>query len=848
LDSAETSSEAEPFNTTTTARAYKALVSAAWRLGELKPKKTYKSIGDGLTKFLNTAPYLNVQSARGVKVNKGKTAGSNLFLMWSTVRNRPRMAESFKKRLLNNFDVAHLADFVYALHYLKTYEGRETADDKIFRRARRIDEQPNRTLKAVKEGDADSILALRQKIVGMLNSATKKDLPDVDFGRVPLDPDSEKTRHFFVTLHALRALSILQQCDTEGRQYQPLDAEKLESIVASCRRFCIEQCFYSARKNRHELDCTSLTFALVIYVKHSTNCDNDLVRACLDAIAAEQNLDGSWPATHPIIRSGGKPWHITSHELALSLCWIYFEPQLPDTARSVLLRMLEKYFRNWVMKTHVKVRGEKGQEGKEFKGWFDDHTITRERTAGWVTAIVCDFLATYHHVLCDYVNRRVVESLGIETSASNFLIDEHAPAAGRAEKWGRTAEGATLWPDLPPLTWRTSKIDQQSLAGKIAFQWSDPMRTGRDEGIAYKFAEHLAQVVNEPTLVLPEKAPRLFLLPGPPGTRKTSFVRTIPGVAKWPFVTVPAATFFEDGFDHLLTRATHVFRNLGYLRNCVIFFDEFEEFFRERFGDVAKKSREVEILDEIRYRLVLQQEQLNLLCEGSAMGGDCDANREFHDRTVAAFITSSMLPHLQNLHDAGFCFVFVATNSEETIDRAIQRPGRFDFRINVPHPTVERLLFLLDEPTAGTFRKLKIPFAGDETGAQLAKRRAWKPYVRNMKALLRQQRWSRNIHDHLHVLANELVRIRGRRPRVNGSTFDVDGEEKKILDLVDAAFSNRLSQIRIPFRDFEAALEFLGTNPKKREGLKKLTKALDDQVDDLVPDPERTPSPRKARP
>src|SRR5206468_4515367 len=77
---------------------------------------------------------------------------------------------------------------------------------------------------------------------------------------------------------------------------------------------------------------------------------------------------------------------------------------------------------------------------------------------------------------------------------------------------------------------------------------------------------------------------------------------------------------------------------------------------------------------------------------------------EVDNRTVAAFMTSGMLPRLQELHDEQRCLIFLATNFPETIDPAVRRSGRFDFRQNIGHPSVARVIAYLkyvnsDEPS-----------------------------------------------------------------------------------------------------------------------------------------------------
>jgi SpoVK/Ycf46/Vps4 family AAA+-type ATPase len=209
-------------------------------------------------------------------------------------------------------------------------------------------------------------------------------------------------------------------------------------------------------------------------------------------------------------------------------------------------------------------------------------------------------------------------------------------------------------------------------------------------------AKHvLAPVLDNPQLMPKgiQRGPQYAagILNGPPGTRKSSFVKTVAGFMEWPLVPVPASVIFDRGFDLMEARASEVFRNLNYLTQCVIFFDEFEEFFRDRKEELPKSR-------SWRYKI-------------KSSGA---VKPPIHDRTIAAFTTSAMLPRLQDLRDEERCLFFLATNHLGKIDDAIIRPGRFDFKETIGHPKTER--FGADSesylicPTERTLKELGIAF------------------------------------------------------------------------------------------------------------------------------------------
>jgi ATPase family associated with various cellular activities (AAA) len=365
---------------------------------------------------------------------------------------------------------------------------------------------------------------------------------------------------------------------------------------------------------------------------------------------------------------------------------------LPDAARPLLVSMMRRYLLDAVAPTFFRapMNDPPANSGaKLFDGWQDDHTVGTETTVGWATAIICHFLANFSQVLDDWINRRIIEDLHLELATEGYLIDdvvgkpaerwqrdfgkpnprevepkEKGEAAGKASKRikldRRTGE---VWPDLPPHAWAREKADEGELAKAIFENWTDP-------SLGCAISKGIARVALVPILSAPDQRPGkdryAGLMLGQPGTRKTSLVDRIAKTIHWPKIAVPASLIFAKGFDQIEAQANEVFDRLNHLRRCVIFFDEFEEFF------VSRKPEQGLETSDTSYKM----------------------------RTIAAFTTSAMLPRLQQLHDKQRCLIFLATNHPEKMDAAIKRRGRFDFQIEVNHPTAQRLVeYLKDMPT-----------------------------------------------------------------------------------------------------------------------------------------------------
>ncbi len=104
--------------------------------------------------------------------------------------------------------------------------------------------------------------------------------------------------------------------------------------------------------------------------------------------------------------------------------------------------------------------------------------------------------------------------------------------------------------------------------------------------------------------------------------------------------------FIEKGLEYIEAQARLVFDRLQKLYRVVVLFDECDELFRDR-----QPSNESEPI-----------------------------------RNITAFVTASMLPKLQELHDRGQVVFCICTNKFEHLDPAMRRTGRIDHIIPVGPP------------------------------------------------------------------------------------------------------------------------------------------------------------------
>lgn len=643
---------------TTSARAYIALLYAD-RLRDTSKGKLAPSWSDSFQK-LAEKPIIG-------------RAGHRLFEARKS-REDPSKIDPYE---VNTFDIAHLTDFMQVADYLNRFHGVEVASSRFFDKPAtsgiNFDEKEEgqkveaRTLAAGQYDNFSDRMLIETRLREAIKDASVLKEVGVGFaGEVRFEEGRPESRHYFATLHSLRALHVLGIKEVDG----------LTAVVAGARSFAIEQSYYFQRGVTHKQDPVRLAFAGCIYAIYDEHVDKDLCLAIVESLAAAQQENGSWPATHPVFRKKNAPWHIASHEVALCLGWLYFQPRVPDAARPLIVAMMRKYFLNGVIPTFYQASKAPKEKtapiGSTLNGWQDDHTVSPDTTLGWATAIVCHFLSGFVHVLNDWINRRVIEELDLELDTKHYLIDDTASSPSR--RWTRD-EGPYVWPDLPPHGWAAALPDAKKQQQEIEDHWTDPE-------VDAAISESIVSKVLSPILESPSEQPRhdrcAGILPGSPGTRKTSLVKEIARLVRWPMVAVPAASIFQEGFDRMEARANHVFALLNHLRGCVIFFDEFEEFFLSRGEEESQKPGPPAAAAAKAKR------------EDKRRTGD-GAGDAYKSRTIAAFTTSAMLPRLQDLHDKARCLIFLATNYDWKIDSAIKRAGRFDFTITVEHPTRKRL-------------------------------------------------------------------------------------------------------------------------------------------------------------
>jgi hypothetical protein len=350
-----------------------------------------------------------------------------------------------------------------------------------------------------------------------------------------------------------------------------------------------------------------------------------LVVAALAAFFEEQNKSGLWDKGQPIYKSFRRQGRNVGNAFVFAV----------DTVGSLLESLPAETFRphlgalemclEWI-ESHQTVEvipdycdTETGQcYGKALRGWSSPHLSPGSGPQAWSTAQVITCVSRMKTTIQELINADVLEEFngialsedGVQPAAWDRLLDSDL---GRPHEKCRTIKSV--------------------LEERFIF----PFETS----------------INSPGLGAAYSA----ILFGPPGTAKTTICESLAQRMGWDFVVIDTAAFLADGLTNVASRIRYVFERLQRLNECVILFDEIEEFCLDReTPGIGMESR---------------------------------------------MLTTAMLTAINDLRRAKRSVFFLATNRLRAFDSAITRPGRFDLQLFVGTPNLNSRVIQLEQKLAG---------------------------------------------------------------------------------------------------------------------------------------------------
>jgi hypothetical protein len=289
-------------------------------------------------------------------------------------------------------------------------------------------------------------------------------------------------------------------------------------------------------------------------------------------------------------------------------------------------------------------------------------SLLRELRDDWSLLLPCEEHLTR---AMEWAGRNAVRQHGPPLWHSAHLVEDKTP-----ESWASAEVYSFLQLYASYLSWRIQSIvraefrshpprEPDPAAFDGLYQPEVPLASGESVLLGDFLRDRLLEPLRVPgpaggyslvRIADPRAKARSGILFGPPGTGKTTYVQRVAEYLGWPLVVLDPSVFAEEGLPLIATVASKVFSKLLELEDTVIFFDEMEALMHTR----------------------------------------TDAGGSFEQK----FLTTSLLPKLQELADRTACVFFVATNHFETIDKAAQRPGRFDFKLQILPPSYDEKLRL----------------------------------------------------------------------------------------------------------------------------------------------------------
>mmetsp|Transcript_25338 Transcript_25338/g.28923 ORF Transcript_25338/g.28923 Transcript_25338/m.28923 type:complete len:763 (-) Transcript_25338:224-2512(-) len=397
------------------------------------------------------------------------------------------------------------------------------------------------------------------------------------------------------------------------------------------------QLAYQAAGDNSTFDAIRLAYALLIYVKATRSLagtagrelvpgqgpspgtrtppiNKRLVSKALAAFFEEQSVDGLWDKGQPIYKAFRRKGRNVGNAFVFAV----------ETVGSLLQTLDAEDFRphlgalnnilEWI-ESHQAVEvipdycdKETGQcYGRSLRGWASPHLSPGTSPQAWSTAHVLTYISLMRSTVRELLNDDVLlEFNGISYSGQGI----------KTRAWDRLLDSDLGNPERDGTRTLKSVLEERFI---VPFESS----------------------VSSPGLGAAYSA----ILFGPPGTAKTTICESLAQRMGWDFVVIDTASFLADGLSNVAARIRYVFDRLQRLNQCVILFDEIEEFCLDR--------------------------------ESPGLGME------------SRMLTTAMLTAINDLRKKKQSIFFLATNRLRAFDAAIIRPGRIDIQLFVGTPNLE---------------------------------------------------------------------------------------------------------------------------------------------------------------
>jgi hypothetical protein len=339
------------------------------------------------------------------------------------------------------------------------------------------------------------------------------------------------------------------------------------------------------------------------------------IEVALESALTAQRADGAWPLTRILDRHGRDLATITTFEVAAVLAdsILLLLAEDPAVAERLMVRAVPALLA--AARNADQTLLELDSPVRPRKGWCAELTYGDEAVETLATALALEQAVAMARLAAEARSHEVLRSFDAIDPSHDY------------------------WPDW--LRWKTYRVESEPDSELCILRWFD---------------EQIVQPRLDRVAPWGRRKAEIVLMFGPPGTTKTTIVRSVAEGLDWPLVSLSPGDFIREGLDMIEAQATKIFERLHDLTHAVVLFDECDELFlnrgqEERPGEEARRAEATAAV-----------------------------------RGIGAFVTASMLPKLQDLHDRSQVLVFVLTNFFGRLDPAIRRLGRIDHMIGIGPP------------------------------------------------------------------------------------------------------------------------------------------------------------------
>jgi len=480
------------------------------------------------------------------------------------------------------------------------------------------------------------------------------------FGIGEADPKSEEkywyppnAYHTYWTLEILELLQEKFPADYERLKVPAiLDLKRRRDgmVLWARQRLGYQLGLHSSSPQSSLLDSDQLAWSLAIFLRFdeslSVNLENrDFIKQALKCLFSTQ-FDGTWRHYKPLFHyeAVGNAYCYVFETFAVLLHCALRNGSEPGMVRE----LLEPYCKNlldlWRHADSTKISlfryrdlmEKKPSSGDIEVGWSSGHRINFLYPETWATASVFSYTQALRRLIGIWCREQAARSL-IKPRSHLGQKEAAEEISSRGETWGSS---------------------QSPVSERLWTMFINPVRMHR-----------CVDKLEPDSQPIEEKHSRSAILFGPPGTSKTTLVRSLADFVGWTYIEIHASDFVAEGLTQVQKTADRIFKQISELDHAIILFDEIDELVRER-----------------------------------------DMERDAFGR----FLTTSMLPKLAELWEARKIIYFVATNHINYFDSAIIRSHRFDALVLVSPPSYQSKVRRITKLLADVHGLPGIPFEAKE--------------------------------------------------------------------------------------------------------------------------------------